>query len=157
MFDAQGVCAMRITYDQIVLNGDTPAVQKINQQLNKDRENFLRPLSEDLKQNILSNAVYNPNSYHNTADAAVAYQSAFYLSICVTTDWYGGGVRTIDHYGLNFDLTMSTAFRLSSGISEIKLSSSPETCGMSRNANPLAERESSDQSLSYYWIIEVFN
>lgn len=105
MFDAQGVCAMRITYDQIVLNGDTPAVQKINQQLNKDRENFLRPLSEDLKQNILSNAVYNPNSYHNTADAAVAYQSAFYLSICVTTDWYGGGVRTIDHYGLNFDLT----------------------------------------------------
>lgn len=105
MYDAQGACAMRITYDQIVLNGDIPAAQKINQQLNKDRENFLRPLSEDLKQNILSNAVYNPNSFHNTADAALAYQSASYLSICVTTDWYGGGVRTIDHYGLNFDLT----------------------------------------------------
>ena len=105
MFDAQGVCAMRITYDQIVLNGDTPAVQKINQQLSKDRENFLRPLSEDLKQNILSNAVYNPNSFHNTADAAIAYQSDSYLSICVSTNWYGGGVMTIDHYGLNFDLT----------------------------------------------------
>lgn len=105
MYDAQGACAMRITYDQIALNGNTPAAQKINQQLNKDRENFLRPLSEDLKQNILSNAVYNPNSFHNTADAALAYQSPSYLSICVTTDWYGGGVRTIDHYGLNFDLT----------------------------------------------------
>ena len=81
MYDAQGVCAMRITYDQIALNGNTPAVQKINQQLNKDRENFLRPLSEDLKQNILSNAVYNPDSFHNTADAAIAYQSDSYLSI----------------------------------------------------------------------------
>lgn len=105
MYDAQGVCAMRITYDQIVLNGNTPAVQKINQQLNKDREIFLRPLSEDLKQNILSNAVYNPDSYYNTADAAVAFQSDSYLSICVSTNWYGGGVMTIDHYGLNFDLT----------------------------------------------------
>ena len=105
MYDAQGACAMRITYDQIVLNGNTPAVQKINQQLHKDRKNFLRPLSEDLKQNILSNAVYNPNSFHNTADAAIAYQSDSYLSICVSTNWYGGGVMTIDHYGLNFDLT----------------------------------------------------
>lgn len=105
MYDAQGACAMRITYDQIVMNGDTPTAQKINQQLNKDRENFLRPLSEDLKQNILSNAVYNPNSFHNTADAAIAYQSDSYLSICVSTNWYGGGVMTIDHYGLNFDLT----------------------------------------------------
>lgn len=105
MYDAQGVCAMRITYDQIVLNGNTPAVQKINQQLNKDREIFLRPLSEDLKQNILSNAVYNPDSYYNTADAAVTFQSDSYLSICVSTNWYGGGVMTIDHYGLNFDLT----------------------------------------------------
>lgn len=105
MYDAQGECAMRIIYDQIVLNGDTPAVQRINQQMNKDRENFLRPLSEDLKQNILSNAVYNPNSFHNTADAAIAFQSDSYLSICVSTNWYGGGVMTIDHYGLNFDLT----------------------------------------------------
>lgn len=105
MYDAQGACAMRITYDQIVLNGNSPAVLKINQQLNKDRENFLRPLSEDLKQNIISNAVYNPNSFHNTANAAIAYQSDSYLSVCVSTNWYGGGVMTIDHYGLNFDLT----------------------------------------------------
>ena len=104
MRDDAGMRALLRTYDQVVLSGDTPQIQSINQLLTQDRTNFLAEFSQDNKDYILLSPVYEPDKFFSTAESSVTYADDHFISICVETDGYAGGVRTINRYGLNYDL-----------------------------------------------------
>ena len=104
MRDDAGMRALLRTYDQVVLSGNTPQIQRINQLLTQDRTNFLAEFSQDNKDYILLSPVYEPDKFFSTAESSVTYANDHFISICVETDGYAGGVRTINRYGLNYDL-----------------------------------------------------
>lgn len=104
MYDEAGMRALLRTYDQVVLSGNAPQIQRINQLLAQDRINFLAEFSQKDKDYILLSPVYEPDKFFKTAESSVTYLDEHFISICVETDGYAGGVRTINRYGLNFDL-----------------------------------------------------
>lgn len=124
MRDEAGMRALLRTYDQVVLLGSTPQIQSINQLLTLDRTNFLAEFSQDNKDYILLSPVYEPDKFFSTAKSSVTYADDRFVSICVETDGYAGGVRTINRYGLNFDLrTGKTADLLTvTGMNKTELS-----------------------------------
>ena len=122
--DEAGMRALLRTYDQVVLLGNAPQIQSINQLLTQDRINFLAEFSQEDKDYILLSPVYEPDKFFRTAESSVTYADDRFISICVETDGYAGGVRTINRYGLNFDLrTGKTADLLTvTGMNKTELS-----------------------------------
>lgn len=95
------------TYGKVVLQGDDPAYEAINEQIEADHQAFLDSETywtvEELEESI-ANGMFGYGDLMDTVSASVVHNADGYISIHMTIDWFMGGVYNCDSYGLTYDL-----------------------------------------------------
>ena len=97
-------------YEKLVLQGDAPEIAAINDFIAKDCDRFFEESGatayyepEILEQMIRDMGLNCGDLLHN-AYVTVTHNQDCLLSVCVSVDWFMGGVFNEDYYGMTFDL-----------------------------------------------------
>lgn len=105
-----GDVLVQSVYEKLILQGPTPQTDAINEAIQADCDRFFEQSGattyyepEILEQMIQDMGMSYGDLLHN-AYANVTHNQDRVLSVCVTTDWYMGGVFNEDYYGMTFDL-----------------------------------------------------
>lgn len=106
-------------YEKVVLQGYAPEITAINEAIQGDcnrffaesgAKDYLEP--EQLENMIRDMGLAYGDLFHN-ALAEVTHNQNGLLSICISTEWYLGGVFNGDYYGMTFDLKTGGQIQLS--------------------------------------------
>lgn len=107
-----GDILVRRSYQKVVLLGDDPVYEIINQQIEADCEDFLSSgdywTEEELEESIAFNGL-GYDSFYNMASAEVVENGNGVLRIRISVDWFMGGVTDSHSYELVFDLETGEA------------------------------------------------
>ena len=105
--NANGDILVSREYYKVVLLGDDPACQSINELIEADCQLFLNSdigwTVEELEDVVES--MYGFDALFNDANATVVHNGNGYISIRVSEGWFMGGVCNYNSYGLTYDLT----------------------------------------------------
>lgn len=102
-----GSISAQMYYDLPYVTGSGEVSAKINAVLREDFDRFeavIHGTDEDGVRYYVDNKPYPEDTYLNTVTAEITHNADGVLSIRYETDWFMGGVRSIDHYGMTFDL-----------------------------------------------------
>ena len=102
-----GDILVRRSYQKVVLQGDDPVYEIINQQIEADCEEFLQSgdywTEEELEESITFNGL-GYDTFYNMAYASVEEFGDGVLRIRISVDWFMGGVTDSSSYELVYDL-----------------------------------------------------
>lgn len=102
-----GDILVRRSYQKVILVGDDPAYEAINERIEEDCEDFLSSgeywTAEELEEMLAFNGL-GYDSFYNMAYAEVMENENGVLRIHISVDWYMGGVTDSGGYDLVFDL-----------------------------------------------------
>ena len=107
----------RISYQQVVLLGDSPAYAAINAQIEEDCRDWLENCAaryyskEDMKQ-VMAKLGLGYGSLFAVATARVAHNADGIISIRITTEWFMGSIHQTLVYGLTYYLANSAKAEL---------------------------------------------
>ena len=110
--NTNGDILVRRSYQKVVLLGDDPVYQIINQQIEADCQEFLNSgdywTEEELEESIAFNGC-GYDSFRNMAYASVEEFGDGVLRIRISVDWFMGGVADNVSYELVYDLETGEA------------------------------------------------
>ena len=98
-------------YKRVVLQGDSDAVKKINQVLEKLCDEKVKEMPLDNAKNDADNMEYD-GEYSNIYTSRVTYNANGVISIVISYEWYQGGVADYGSDGYTFDLTTGEQLKL---------------------------------------------
>lgn len=100
--NASGQVMIQAFYDLVVLKGDSPAIQKINEAIEVDYQEYVSETTQAIS--WAKDDAHLTSDYHTTASASVNRNSGGILSIGIGTSWMMGGVHNVNSYALTFNL-----------------------------------------------------
>ena len=100
--NASGQVMIHAFYDLVVLKGDSPAIQKINEAIEADYQEYVSETTQAIS--WAKDDAHLTSGYHTTASASVNRNSGGILSIGIGTSWMMGGVHNVNSYALTFNL-----------------------------------------------------
>ena len=100
--NASGQVMIQAFYDLVVLKGDSPAIQKINEAIEADYQEYVSETTQAIS--WAKDDAHLTSDYHTTASASVNRNSGGILSIGIGTSWMMGGVHNVNSYALTFNL-----------------------------------------------------
>lgn len=109
-YNENGDVLVSHVYEQVVVLGDSEAVEKINSAIEDDGRTFIDKRSIDVYESeeeleeYLELAELDYGDLFYDASATVTHNGNGILSIRIGTDWFMGGVFNADYYGMTFDL-----------------------------------------------------
>lgn len=99
--NSSGEIMAELYYDLITLSSSGDGVDKINQTLNAEYQEY-KTNCQGITAERLSEEPFLP--YFNTRDSVVSHNEGGIFSVIFTDNWYWGGVHNINYYGDTFDL-----------------------------------------------------
>lgn len=119
VLEADGAAALEYWYDLVQLTGDRPENEAVNQAIEADSEAFfsanggLEALEEYIQHKPSGNM-----SYVDCANATITQNDNGWFSVCMTTEWYMGGVYNTNLYGMTYNLNTGAAVKLTDLVKE---------------------------------------
>lgn len=108
LYNDKGQLLIEFYYDQVILQGGSEAVERINRQIEEDHQQFIQKRAQAIRD--YGDSLYlDPDDklfmpFTDNVYAGVAYNTNGIISISLVVDWLMGGVGNFEPYNMTFDL-----------------------------------------------------